>query len=78
MRPSTFPTIALQLWMKYLRDVCLRCKANHDVQLLQFDIDWVIVLYEENLHLVFQDLRPKRRRGEKKCFWQSVIKHTVT
>lgn len=42
--------------MCYLGDVGLRCQANHDVQLLQFDIDWVIVLDKEDLHLVFQDL----------------------
>lgn len=40
----------------YLGDVGLRRQANHDVQLLQFDIDWVIVLDKEDLHLVFQDL----------------------
>lgn len=46
--------------MCYLGDVGLRCEANHDVQLLQFNIDWVIVLYKENLHLVFQDLWTKK------------------
>lgn len=40
----------------HLGDVGLRRQANHDVQLLQFDIDWVIVLDKEDLHLVFQDL----------------------
>lgn len=50
---------ALQLWMCYLGDVSLRCEADHDVQLLQLHIDWVIVLHKENLHLVFQDLWAK-------------------
>lgn len=52
-----FPTLNVLLQQVcYLGDVGLRCQANHDVQLLQFDIDWVIVLDKEDLHLVFQDL----------------------
>lgn len=44
------------MWLCYLGNVGLRCQANHDVQLLQFDIDRIVVLDKENLHFVLQDL----------------------
>ena len=34
-------------------------QANHDVQLLQFHIDGVIVLDKEHLDVLFQDLGPE-------------------
>ena len=34
-------------------------QANHDVQLLQFHIDGVIVLDKEHLDVLFQDLWPE-------------------
>ena len=37
-----------------LRDVVLRRKPDHYVQLLQLDVDGVIVLDEEDLHLVLE------------------------
>lgn len=37
-----------------LRDVVLRRKPDHDVQLLQLDVDGVVVLDEEDLHLVLE------------------------
>ena len=42
----------------YLGDVGLRGQADHDVQLLQLDVDGVVVLHEEHLDLLLQDLRP--------------------
>ena len=41
-----------------LGDVSLTGQSDHDVQLLQLDVDRVVVLHEENLHLVFEDVRP--------------------
>jgi hypothetical protein len=40
---------------KHLFDVLLICKPVHDFQLGKFDIDWVIVLAEENLYVVLED-----------------------
>ena len=37
-------------------DVVLRRKPDHDVQLLQLDVDGVVVLDEEDLHLVLEDV----------------------
>lgn len=53
----------MRLNVHYLGYVSLRCQADHDVQLLQFDIDWVVVLHKENLHFVFEDLRAKKKKG---------------
>ena len=44
-----------------LGNVGLGSQADHDVQLLQFDIDGVVVLHKEHLHLMLQDLRPGRQ-----------------
>lgn len=74
-----FPTLNVLLQQVcYLGDVGLRCQANHDVQLLQFDIDWVIVLDKEDLHLVFQDLWAIKRTFVVICGdWQTVTQHTT-
>ena len=39
-----------------LRDVGLRRQPDHDVQLLEFDVDRVVVLDEEHLHFVLEDV----------------------
>ena len=41
-----------------LSDIGLAGQSDHDVQLLQLDVDRVVVLHEENFHLVFEDVRP--------------------
>ena len=41
-----------------LGDVCLTGQSDHNVQFLQLDVDWVVVLHKEHLHLVFEDVRP--------------------
>ena len=41
-----------------LGDVGLTGQSDHDVQLLQLDVDRVVILHEENLHLVLEDVRP--------------------
>lgn len=45
----------------YLSNVSLRGQADHDVQFLQFHIDWVVVLNKEHFDLLLQDLRPARK-----------------
>mmetsp|Transcript_777 Transcript_777/g.3202 ORF Transcript_777/g.3202 Transcript_777/m.3202 type:complete len:716 (+) Transcript_777:454-2601(+) len=42
---------------QHLVDVRLADQADHDLQLLQLDVDGVVVLAEEDLDLVLQDLR---------------------
>lgn len=50
------------LWcVGHLGDVGLRCQADHDVQFLQLDIDGVVVLHKEHLHLMLQDLWAAQR-----------------
>lgn len=39
-----------------LCDVALGGETDHDVQLLQLDVDRVVVLDEEHFHLFFQDV----------------------
>ena len=39
-------------------NVGLAGKPDHDVQFLQLDVDGVVVLDKEDLHLVLEDLRP--------------------
>ena len=39
-------------------DVVVVGEADHDVELLELDVDRVVVLDEEDLHLVLQDLAP--------------------
>lgn len=41
---------------KYLIDVTIVSKLDHDLQLLQFYIHWIIVLAEEDLDLIGKDL----------------------
>ena len=41
-----------------LGDVGLASEPDHDVQLLQLDVDGVVVLDKEHLHLVLEDVRP--------------------
>jgi hypothetical protein len=41
-----------------LGNVCLAGEPDHDVQLLQLDVDGIVVLDEEDLHLVLEDVRP--------------------
>lgn len=57
---------------RYLGNVGLRGQADHDVQFLQFDIDWVVVLDKEHLDLLLQDLRPAHKQQtldcEKTCY----------
>ena len=38
---------------QHLGDVRLVSEADHDVELLQLHVDWIVVLNEENFHLVF-------------------------
>ena len=45
---------------KDLGDVSLGGKADHDVQLLQLDVDWIIVFDEEHFHFMLQDVGPER------------------
>lgn len=45
----------------YLGNVSLRGQADHDVQFLQFHIDWVVVLDKEHLDLLLQNLRPAHK-----------------
>ena len=40
---------------KHLFDILLVRKPVHDFQLGKFDINWVIVLAEEHLYVVFED-----------------------
>ena len=37
-------------------NVALRCEPDHDVQLLQLDVDGIVVLDEEDLHLVLENV----------------------
>lgn len=46
---------------KYLCDVGLSCQPNHNVEFLQFYINRIIVFHKENLHFMFQNIRPVRR-----------------
>jgi hypothetical protein len=41
-----------------LGNVGLAGESDHDVQLLQLDVDGIVVLDEEDLHLVLEDVRP--------------------
>ena len=43
---------------EHLGDVVVVGEADHDVELLELDVDGVVVLDEEDLHLVLQDLAP--------------------
>ena len=43
---------------QHLGDVGLAGQSNHDIELLQLDVDWVVVLHEEDFHLVLEDVRP--------------------
>lgn len=64
-----------------LGNVGLGGQANHDVQLLQLHIDGVVVLHEEDLHLVLEDLRPGGRAGlpkEQKASHQPCAKTPST
>lgn len=45
----------------HLGDVSLRCQADHYVQFLQLDVDGVVVLHKEHLHLMLQDLWAAQR-----------------
>lgn len=47
---------------QYLGDVGLRGQADHDVQFLQFHINWVIVLDKEHFDLLLEDLRPEQKQ----------------
>lgn len=47
---------------EYLGDVGLRGQADHDVQFLQFHINWVIVLDKEHFDLLLEDLRPEQKQ----------------
>lgn len=42
----------------YLSNVGLGGQTNHDIQLLQLDIDGIIIFDKENLDFLLQDLRP--------------------
>lgn len=64
-----------------LGDVGLGGQADHNVQLLQLHVDGVIVLHEENLHLVLQDLWPGCRAGlteEQKARYKPYEKNPST
>ena len=41
-----------------LSDIGLAGQSYHDVQLLQLDVDRVVILHEEDLHFVFENVRP--------------------
>ena len=43
---------------EHLGDVVVVGEADHDVKLLELDVDGVVVLDEEDFHLVLQDLAP--------------------
>lgn len=45
----------------YLGDVGLRGQSDHDVQLLQLDINGVVVLHKEHFDLLLQDLGSDER-----------------
>lgn len=47
----------------HLCDVGLGGQADHDVQLLQFDVYWVVIFHKEHLHLVLQDLGPAEKHA---------------
>lgn len=49
----------------YLGDVGLRGQSDHDVQLLQLDINGVVVLHKEHFDLLLQDLRSDEREQNK-------------
>ncbi len=49
---------------EHLRYVGLVRETNHDVQLLQLHVDWVVVLNEENFHLMLQDVRSEVSRKD--------------
>ena len=53
-----------------LGDVGLVGEADHDVQLLQFDVDRVVILDEEHFHLVFQDIGPVKYSKENSITWR--------
>lgn len=44
-----------------LSNVCLRRKADHNVQLLQLHVNGVVVLDKEHLHFVLQDVGSVRQ-----------------
>ena len=52
------PVVSYLQLRQDLGDVGLTGQPDHDVQLLQLDVDRVVVLHEEDLHLVFEDVRP--------------------
>ena len=41
-----------------LSDIGLAGQSDHDVQLLQLDVDRVVILHEEDLHFVLENVRP--------------------
>lgn len=45
-----------------LSDVALVGESDHDVQFLQLDVDWVVVLHKEHLHLRLQNVRSANTR----------------
>ena len=50
---------------EYLGNVGLRGQADHDVQFLQFHINWVVVFNKEHFDLLLEDLRPEHKRHNK-------------
>ena len=45
-------------FLQYLGNVGLGGQSNHDIQLLQLDIDGIVVFDKEHLDFLLQDLRP--------------------
>ena len=41
---------------KDLGNVGLVCQTNHDVEFLQFHVDWVVIFHKEYFHFMFQDV----------------------
>lgn len=57
---TKFPCAGVHI--TYLGNVSLRGQADHDVQFLQFHVDWVVVLDKEHFDLLLQDLRPAHKQ----------------
>ena len=59
VRLAVMPSEVSYLQLRqHLGDVGLAGQSDHDVELLQLDVDWVVVLHEEDFHLVLEDVRP--------------------
>lgn len=58
---------------KYLGDVGLRGQADHDVQFLQFHVNWVVVFDKEHFDLLLEDLRPEHKQHNKNNSSSSLL-----